>query len=116
MRKSLRLALVALLTLALPLSTFADLSFAKRCVMMANGVVVAMDQDCCDPVKHATAPTKRQTCKSGQECNTPTNFPPAPAMVVCIVPPVTPLIIGWQSPPFSSHHLDALWRPPRNNA
>lgn len=112
MRKSLRLVLVALLTLALPLSAFADVSFAKRCVMKANGVVVAMDMDCCDPVKHANA-AKTQTCKSGQECNAPTSFPPTPAMVVNIVPAVTPLVIGWQSPPLSSHLLDALWRPPR---
>lgn len=114
MRKSLRLVLVALLTLALPLSVFADVSFAKRCVMKANGVVVAMDRDCCDPVKVANFTSKQQTCKTGQECNTPSSFPPAPAIVVCIAPTATPLVIGWQSPPLSSQHLDSLWRPPRS--
>jgi len=115
MRKSLRLILVVLLTVALPLSAFADVSFAKRCVMKANGVVVAMDRDCCDPVKHSNA-SKTQTCKSGQECNTPTSFPPTPAIVFNIVPAVTLLVIGWQSPPRASHLLDALWRPPRSIA
>ena len=113
MHKTLRLALVALLMLALPLSAFAGMGVAKRCIMKANGVVVAMDHDCCDPEKAFKSSIMQESCKSGQECNTPSSVPPMPAIETEIAPSVLSLKIVWHSPPVAFHQLDSLWRPPR---
>lgn len=119
-----RLALVTLLTLTLPLSAFADVGAAKRCVMNFDDVASSMTQgsiktkgvikDCCDPVKVAKSVTKKDICKTGQECNASQSCSPSPAAV--LVPPLFVLayiVAGWQAPAISSHLHDSLWRPPR---
>lgn len=124
MRYYLRLALVALLTLTLPLSAFADVGVAKRCVMNVNDVAPSMAQgsieakgvikDCCDPVKAAKSVTKKDICKTGQECNASPSCSPAPA--AALTPPLFApvyIVVRWKAPAISSHLLDSLWRPPR---
>lgn len=118
MRYYLRLALVALLTLTLPLSALADLGLAKRCVMSVDGVAPSMINDmvmdCCDPVKAAKSLTKTDICKTGQECNASQSCSPTPAAVLAptLFAPVY-IVVGWKTPSVSSHLLDSLWRPPR---
>ena len=129
----LRLALVALLTLTLPLSAFADVGLAKRCVMNVDDVAPSLAQgssmtqgsieakgvikDCCDPVKAAKSVTKKDICKTGQECNASPSCSPAPAAALAptLFAPAY-IVVRWQAPAISSHLLDSLWRPPRSHS
>lgn len=116
MRYYLRLTIVAILTLTLPLSAFADVGSSKRCVMKVNGMAVSMSKDCCDPAKEATSPVKMSVCKTGQECNTFQNYPPTSITVAPALPTPSYIAVGWKEPTVSSHLLDTLWRPPRSLA
>lgn len=114
MRYYLRLAIVALLTLTLPLSVFADVGSPKRCVRQVNGIVVFMTQDCCDPAKELKSPLKKSVCKTGQECNTYQNYPPSTLTLAPALPAPAYVAVGWTAPAVSSHLLESLWRPPRS--
>lgn len=116
MRYYLRLILVALLSLALPLSAFADVGSSKRCVLKVNGIVISMSKDCCDPVKEKASHLKQSVCKAGQECNSIQNYPPISLMLDPSLPAPAGIDVGWKELFVSSLLLDALWRPPRSPA
>lgn len=81
--------------------------------MRANGVVVSMGKDCCDPARKLKALGKSQLCKTGQECNTFQNYTPTTTVQALPLPRVT-YRVSVPSPvpiPFPLH--DAQWRPPR---
>lgn len=127
MRYYFRLALVALLTLTLPLSAFADVGVAKRCFMNVDDMAPSITQglikakgvikDCFDPVKAAKSVTKKDICKTGQECNASPSCSPAPAAALAptLFAPAY-IVVRWQAPAISSHLLDSLWRPPRSHS
>ena len=112
MKRSLRLFLIALISLALPLSGMAGLAAAAvPCPMQAAGMPMTgdMDPDCCQdmggPAEHG------KPCKSGQECKT------ASLLQVSIVKPAatfsSPLALSLSSGFLPDRSPSGVWRPPR---
>lgn len=113
MKRTLRLCLIFLISLALPLGGMAGVEAPTApCPMKSSGMAMMadVDLDCCDDMG-TMAEHGKKACKTGQECKTASML-----QVTIVKPPVT---LSNLAPSVSySNHFSSLtptivWRPPR---
>ena len=111
MKRSLRLCLIFVLSLALPFSGMAGVQAAEPCPMQVMGMAMMgeMGMDCCNDMQ--APPDHGKPCKPGQECKTGGML-----QVLFIKAPLTlsrPVVRALTTDFLPVPALAGVWRPPR---
>jgi len=112
MKRTLRLCLIFMISLALPFTGMAGVQASTEpCPMKTMGMEMmdGMGMDCCQDMKNP--PDHGKPCKPGQECKTG-----AMLQLSIVKPPVTlfsPVALSFHNDYLPAQSPSGVWRPPR---